>query len=207
MQIKKDAIEKQIKNAARIKFAEKGFKGVSMRDIAQKAGVSVGNIYHYYNNKEALFNSIITPAFVDEFKLIITEKTRSIVALDQDGLGNNPSIILLSDEYFNFISKYRLEFIILLGNAHGTKYENEHQNIINMFVETAISFAESTIKESITEEKRFLICVLYSNMFQSMIDILIEYEHRPAIKELIKSLTLYHIQGLRAMMDELIVHY
>ena len=33
-------------------FSAKGFKGTSIRDIAQAMNMSISNIYHYFGNKE-----------------------------------------------------------------------------------------------------------------------------------------------------------
>jgi AcrR family transcriptional regulator len=40
-------------------FAEKGFHGTSMRDIAREADITEGLIYHYFASKRDLFRAII----------------------------------------------------------------------------------------------------------------------------------------------------
>jgi AcrR family transcriptional regulator len=40
-------------------FAERGFVGTSIRDIAHAVGRSVSNVYHYFENKEALWLAIL----------------------------------------------------------------------------------------------------------------------------------------------------
>ncbi|MGD9811498.1 MAG: TetR/AcrR family transcriptional regulator [Sphingobium sp.] len=39
-------------------FAQNGFAGTSIRDIAEAIGRSVSNVYHYFENKEALWFAI-----------------------------------------------------------------------------------------------------------------------------------------------------
>ena len=39
-------------------FAERGFHGTRVPDIAERAGVAVGTIYRYFPNKEALVNAV-----------------------------------------------------------------------------------------------------------------------------------------------------
>ncbi len=51
--------EKAILDAAIELFSEQGFDGVSMRQIAEKAGVSKANIYHHFDSKEALYFGIM----------------------------------------------------------------------------------------------------------------------------------------------------
>ncbi len=40
-------------------FAEKGFDGTSVRDIAQRAGVNLAMISYYFGSKEKLLESLI----------------------------------------------------------------------------------------------------------------------------------------------------
>lgn len=39
-------------------FVERGFYGTAMPQIADKAGVAAGTIYHYFDSKEALVNAL-----------------------------------------------------------------------------------------------------------------------------------------------------
>jgi AcrR family transcriptional regulator len=45
---------------ARTAFAEKGFDGASMQDLARSAGMSVGNFYRYFPSKAAMVEALIT---------------------------------------------------------------------------------------------------------------------------------------------------
>jgi AcrR family transcriptional regulator len=49
----------QLIDAALQQFAEKGFDGASIRDIAQAAGVTEALVYHYFRNKEHLFEEML----------------------------------------------------------------------------------------------------------------------------------------------------
>lgn len=40
-------------------FSSRGFGATSMRQIAQKSGISIGNIYHHFPNKEAMFERLL----------------------------------------------------------------------------------------------------------------------------------------------------
>ncbi len=51
--------QKKIEDAALHVFTRQGFHGTSVRDIAREAGVSIGNLYNYYETKEEIFKSII----------------------------------------------------------------------------------------------------------------------------------------------------
>ncbi|HJT57627.1 MAG TPA: TetR/AcrR family transcriptional regulator [Ktedonobacteraceae bacterium] len=49
----------QIIDAAMHVFAEKGFVRATNKDIARKAGITPGLIYHYFDSKEALLKAIV----------------------------------------------------------------------------------------------------------------------------------------------------
>ncbi|WP_405784972.1 TetR family transcriptional regulator [Streptomyces sp. NBC_01378] len=50
---------KALIEAARTEFAENGYGGTSIRDIAQRAGVSLSALYYYYKSKQDLLVAIL----------------------------------------------------------------------------------------------------------------------------------------------------
>lgn len=61
MQVKKEEMRQTILEIAANEFIKKGYENASMRVIAQKANTTLGNIYHYFPNKEILLETIILP--------------------------------------------------------------------------------------------------------------------------------------------------
>jgi AcrR family transcriptional regulator len=57
-QIPKDTKEKIFLNAARL-FAEKGYNGVSMREISERSQVSKPTIYYYFGSKEGIYRTLL----------------------------------------------------------------------------------------------------------------------------------------------------
>jgi TetR/AcrR family fatty acid metabolism transcriptional regulator len=51
--------EKFIVEAAMKVFSRKGYADTRMADIAREAGMSYGLVYHYFENKETLFDAIV----------------------------------------------------------------------------------------------------------------------------------------------------
>jgi AcrR family transcriptional regulator len=65
----------EILGSARVAFAEKGFDGASMQDLAKSVGMSVGNFYRYFASKAAIVEAIVMADMEDmdrDFKAIIT---------------------------------------------------------------------------------------------------------------------------------------
>ena len=67
MQYLKKEIREKILAAAVEEFKEHGYSDASVRNIANNAEISLGNIYRYYTNKEALYFAVINP-FMESIK-------------------------------------------------------------------------------------------------------------------------------------------
>lgn len=50
----------EILDGVRLAFAEKGFDGASMQDLARACGMSVGNFYRYFPSKAAIVAALVT---------------------------------------------------------------------------------------------------------------------------------------------------
>jgi TetR/AcrR family transcriptional regulator, repressor of fatR-cypB operon len=72
--------EREILQAARAIFAEKGYHDTTLEEIAHKAEFAKGTIYNYFANKDELFYGIIDGVF-DEVYALITE------AVNIEGVG------------------------------------------------------------------------------------------------------------------------
>jgi AcrR family transcriptional regulator len=62
VQVLKDEILGNIKQAAVDCFMSLGYEATSMREISRRANISVGNVYRYFPSKEALFDYAVEPA-------------------------------------------------------------------------------------------------------------------------------------------------
>ncbi|MHA1386858.1 MAG: TetR/AcrR family transcriptional regulator [Candidatus Thorarchaeota archaeon] len=49
---------RRILEAAYELFAEKGYRGSSMREIAEQSGIKAGSIYNHFKNKEEIFEAV-----------------------------------------------------------------------------------------------------------------------------------------------------
>lgn len=70
MQYLKKEIKENILAAAITEFKEHGYADASIRNIANNAEISLGNIYRYFDNKEALYFAVINP-FITSIKQVI----------------------------------------------------------------------------------------------------------------------------------------
>ncbi len=63
-QRRKEARPAEIIEAGLAEFAEKGYAGARLSDVAARAGVVKGTIYRYFDNKEALFQAAVTSRII-----------------------------------------------------------------------------------------------------------------------------------------------
>ena len=72
----REKTKQKILENALLLFAEKGFKGTSINDIAKSAGISKGLAYNYFKSKYDLMISVL--------KLIEEEFSRLLIALNNE---------------------------------------------------------------------------------------------------------------------------
>src|SRR5947209_3111286 len=68
-----DRRKQDVLRAALELFAEKGFDGTSVPDVARRARVAAGTIYRYFANKEELVNAVYQRWKADLFVGILDE--------------------------------------------------------------------------------------------------------------------------------------
>lgn len=123
---------------------EKGFHRARMSDIAEEAGISYGLVYHYFNNKEELFDAILNRWWDGLFGLMETisegpnnvqEKLRRIIDYFLDTYQKEPELVNI------FITE------ISRSTTNLNSYRLDH-------FKQSMSLTESVISEG--QEKRLL---------------------------------------------------
>lgn len=66
-------------------FAEKGFHQTSIRDIASRAGISLGNLYNHFSGKDALISAIANLEAIDQMELeaVLLNGKTPLLAIEQ----------------------------------------------------------------------------------------------------------------------------
>ena len=107
MQYLKREIRDRILAAAVDEFKEHGFANASIRNIANNAEVSLGNIYRYFANKEALYLAVINP-FMESVKQ----------SIEHDFVFKDKSMKEVSIVFVRFLMQYSDELLIIRkGNS------------------------------------------------------------------------------------------
>jgi TetR/AcrR family transcriptional regulator len=106
--------------AARL-FAEKGYNGVSMREISENAGLSKPTIYYYFGNKEGIYTALVETGLHYQMELFqeifdrdipIKNKIIEVIKLRFQQVRDHPEfakfflIIFTSFEKLPFLEKF-----------------------------------------------------------------------------------------------------
>lgn len=167
-QVLKEKQRIKIVNAAKKELLKKGYKDCSMRHIASKAHMTVGNLYRYYTSKDDLINAILEPA-LNRLNLIIQSKTDDRIHLyeNQEKLSLSDEELIeilegLTEDLVLFYHDYREEMLILMQDNKAYRQIKEWLSLL----------IASMIKEKylLENEKMNFISVLATMIASSMFD-------------------------------------
>ena len=184
MQYCKKETKNRIIASALTEFGDKGYLDASMRDIAQNAGVSVGNIYRYFKNKSELFDEIIEPAYC-----------RLMLEMREPHYSRpNYSISQIDDHVdgvMKVLKQYKKQLLILADKSKGTKYERTKEEVV--------LYVESTLKDrllpvlngkGVKVHDQFMFYLLSSTFMEGYFTILRRYDNPAKMRYLIRELII-----------------
>jgi len=129
MQVLKESVKNAIVEGAIAEFFERGFQSANMRRIADHANITVGNIYRYFENKEALFNSILLPAQNAINDLESFDRKLHITHIDS--LKDATQIVTY---VMNVLRPYTKEIFIMIFNSNGSHYHQVKNQLERLVV-------------------------------------------------------------------------
>ena len=165
-QVLKQESRKKIIEAAKKEFLNKGYKAASMRDIANRADMTVGNVYRYFKNKQELVNVVIEPTLV-RLNDILKKHTANRLTFEKDveqiGLGLVEATNLLdsiAEELVSLRREHRGEIVILMNFGKENRF-------IKLWVDGVI---QTLLKEYMMCEiqDRTLLKLLSSSLSESL---------------------------------------
>lgn len=202
MQTLKSNIREMIWKAARGKFARKGFLKTSMRDIADAAGMGVGNVYNYFAGKDELFQAVVRPV-TDEFKRLL-EKHHGQSGRDALEMFSEAYFRDCVNEYVQLIDKYRTLMRILLFLAQGSSLETFREQFTNRATEQVKAwFADNKQRhpEINVAVSDFFIHLHTVWMFTLFEEMLMHNIQRQEIGRIVEEYVRFEIQGWKNIMN------
>jgi AcrR family transcriptional regulator len=104
-------METTIAQAAKAVFAERGYQGATLEEIAQRAGMSKATIYIYYKNKDDLFLQVVEELVNTAMAITAEEAATSKPPIDK--------LYAMVRNKMEFYERERDFFRIYLNEKHG----------------------------------------------------------------------------------------
>ena len=159
-------------DAAKQEFMVNGYDGASMRTIAAKANMTVGNLYRYFKNKEEINAKIVEEA-LGEFSNVLNTLSINSVSMEARVFKLIPDIEdikKLMNEFSNILinmyKKDKFSFKILFN-------ENMKDRIVDWFCEVINCFINQyySASDKITEDLNKLTHIYAVSIYYGLKDI------------------------------------
>ena len=163
----------KILQAAKKEFLDKGFAGTNVRTIAEKAGVTTGALYNLFNNKDGIFEALVSGVF-DEFLNTMSHSD----LLESQNFGMKTSdlsaIIELSQRRFLRIIDFFYDnwdtMKLIVCCSKGSSYERIFDKAIDATEKETVQLLKlDGIK--MTRSKKFFIHVMVTSHFENLKEI------------------------------------
>lgn len=188
MQILKKEIRSRIQQVSTAEFLRSGYQEVTMRDIAKKSAISVGNLYNYYKNKEDLFDSLTSAAYLYLNQLLkeVNEHSRETGVADMDFV---KSLVLMISQ---LLKKHRVGFLLMIDRGQDTKYHNLKNEMINLLVR----HFEKELTNKVKSDASLIMRIAAKNLVYGLIEVARNYQGDEWADRNIEGLIDYHLHGI-----------
>ena len=203
VQVLKDEVKQAIADAGLEVFASQGFARATMGDIARRAGVSTGNLYRYYENKDALLAAVLPAEVPRRLSRLLRQRMESFSEADAPSGGRAASAkakssphALASEELLAFTIAHRRQVVFLLLRAADSPYERFAERTVEALAELASTRRKpSAVRTAVLRQ-------IYENLVVSTGQILERFEDEAQIREAVADYGRFHLGGLVSLLDE-----
>ncbi|EJU32160.1 transcriptional regulator, TetR family [Slackia sp. CM382] len=189
MQVLKEEVRERILAAAVQVFYEKDFRSAKMQDIARLADVSASLLYSYFENKEKLFEGVVSSVPFD-FDRIAREE-ESIIA-------DTPSEryqIAAEEPLLNMLAHHKL-LVILIDKSQGTAYEHAKDDFVES-IERHIRYMMN--ERAVLRYPNLLAHVLASNFVESLMEVARHYSSENEAREMLALIAQCYYEGVNSL--------
>lgn len=196
MQVLKSETRERVMAAAEAIFAESGFRGATMAAIAERAGISTGNVYRYFASKEELFETLFPESFADELMRLLRKRvgsltrTADLLELDAEARGDAEALL-------RFWVEHRRKVVVLLDRAEGSARADVRGRFVEALVRpTSDSLRERAGGRRLAKVERLLLRQLFDNTVRTLVAILDESSDDAEIRNAFEGFWSYQLAGL-----------
>lgn len=198
MQYLKDDVKNSILQAALSEFMRHGYSNASMRQIANSAGITTGNIYRYFKNKEDLFHELIHPVYEKFVQYIIEIKDDIDDSCAIDATNPLDYLHKVESTIVELFKESNAELRILLNLSSGSSYEPVKQELIQLaahILKKVFIPGEEQQDQAMIEERN-LAHMLAGTLVEGVCIILRDHEDGETVRQLVDELLRVYCAGI-----------
>lgn len=132
MQIIKEELRNRILEIAEQEFLQNGFDKASLRVIAKKCGTTIGNLYHYFSNKEALFEDLVKQEYNAFFYLMEHNQNSQLIHYDPSHSNDISFKKMFYENIEKLMPVFTKRFFLLIDCSQKTKFETSRKQVLSM---------------------------------------------------------------------------
>ena len=196
----KEEVRERIIDSALDRFADDGYAGATMAAIARAAGISAGNIYRYFDSKEALLDAVLPASFVARFRALLRERLKAAQEVRAvQPAADRPAHGRPAESLLDFSIRHRRRVVLLLGRGAGTPYENVRDEVVEELMGAAIAhFSPSSQVGGRDPARSFVLEQIYRNYVDSLVVLLQQLDEPEPIRRAVAAYERYHLVGLNS---------
>lgn len=108
--VRKDVLSSEVLDRAVGLFAERGFAGTSLKDVADAVGLSRPAIYYYFPSKDALLEELLTGVTVSAARILDSVDQRTdLTPMEKIGAAAHDLVMWVTERRLHFIAIDRSE--------------------------------------------------------------------------------------------------
>jgi len=195
VQTRKPETHARVLSAAKQAFAEAGYEGATVAGIAERAGVSTGNVYRYFESKDALFYEVLPDAFPATFLRLVRRRVRELARTENLTALDAPARAA-AEELLRFWVEHRLQVIILLDRAKGSRHQEFAATFVRALMRPTLAKLRADRGAPITEGTRFVLEQIFRNTVRTIVAILEAHEDEASIRSAFQGFWSYQLAGL-----------
>lgn len=108
--VRKDVLSSEVLDRAVGLFAQRGFAGTSLKDVADAVGLSRPAIYYYFASKDALLEELLTGVTVSAARILDSvEKRNDLTPIQKIGAAAHDLVMWVTERRLHFMAIDRSE--------------------------------------------------------------------------------------------------
>lgn len=189
MQVLKDELRHRILLEAQHLFLQRGYDRTSLQMIADKVDISKSNLYHYFENKQALFYELTDGAAEGLKRLLMRFRDKRF----DPRSGAREYRVLLTEEITSLMLAEKYGLLLIMEQAAGTRYEGLRGSL------SEIVAAKAAPLVSDVHNRELLARIVAQNLLGGALQILKSPLRPRDVRASIQLLVQYHIGGIGAL--------